>query len=131
MYGDGLQVRDWLHVDDHARGIQHVLEHGELGEIYNLGGGNSRTNYEITQQLLAHTGRAFASHVRHVTDRPGHDRRYSLDASKARALGWAPQVDFLQGLAQTVAWYRENEAWWRPTKSGEFDAYYERQYAGR
>lgn len=131
MYGDGLQIRDWLHVDDHARGIRHVLEHGTLGEVYNLGGGNSRTNYEITQQLLAHTGRAFETHVRHVTDRPGHDRRYSLDAAKARRLGWAPQVDFSAGLEQTVEWYRANEAWWRATKSAEFEAYYERQYAGR
>jgi dTDP-glucose 4,6-dehydratase len=131
VYGDGLQVRDWLHVDDHARGIRHVLEHGRLGEVYNLGGGNSRTNREITEHLLAHTGRSWATHVRHVTDRPGHDRRYSLDAGKARALGWAPQVDFATGLAQTVAWYRANEGWWRRTRSGEFNAYYERQYAGR
>jgi dTDP-glucose 4,6-dehydratase len=131
VYGDGLQVRDWLHVDDHARGVRHVLEHGELGEVYNLGGGNSRTNYDITQHLLAQTGRAWDTHVRHVTDRPGHDRRYCLDASKAHALGWRPTVDFLTGLSETVAWYRANEHWWRPTKSGEFRAYYERQYAGR
>jgi dTDP-glucose 4,6-dehydratase len=131
MYGDGLQVRDWLHVDDHARGIRHVLEFGVPGEIYNLGGGNSHTNREITQTLLDQTGRAWATHVRHVTDRPGHDRRYCLDASKARALGWAPEVDFTAGLAQTVAWYRANEHWWRPTRSGEFQTYYERQYAGR
>jgi dTDP-glucose 4,6-dehydratase len=108
-----------------------VLEHGELGEVYNLGGGNPRTNLEITQALLAHTGRAFATHVRHITDRPGHDRRYCVDAAKAQRLGWRPQVDFTTGLAQTVAWYRANEAWWRPTKSGSFAAYYERQYAGR
>ena len=131
MYGDGLQVRDWLHVDDHARGVRHVLEHGTLGEVYNVGGGNSRTNYEITQQLLAHTGRSFDTHVRHVKDRPGHDRRYSLDASKARALGWAPRVDFTTGLADTVSWYRANEAWWRATRSADFDRYYERQYASR
>ncbi len=131
VYGDGMQVRDWLHVDDHARGIRHVLEHGTIGEVYNLGGGNSRTNYEITQQLLAHTGRNWETHVRHVTDRAGHDRRYSLDASKARALGWRPQIEFLAGLAETVAWYRGNEAWWRKAKSAEFDRYYERQYAGR
>lgn len=131
VYGDGMQIRDWLHVDDHARGIRHVLEHGTLGEVYNIGGGNSRTNREITEQLLAHTGRGWKTHVRHVTDRPGHDRRYSLDASKARALGWAPQIDFHRGLAETVAWYRANEAWWRATKSDEFNAYYQRQYAGR
>jgi dTDP-glucose 4,6-dehydratase len=131
MYGDGMQVRDWLHVDDHARGIRHALEHGELGEVYNIGGGNSHTNYEITERLIAHTGRAWKTHVRHVTDRPGHDRRYSLDASKIRRLGWEPQVDFQAGLAETVAWYRTNEAWWRATKTGDFNVYYARQYAGR
>jgi dTDP-glucose 4,6-dehydratase len=131
VYGDGLQVRDWLYVDDHARGIRHVLEHGTPGEVYNLGGGNSHTNLEITEILLAQTGRAWATHVKHVTDRPGHDRRYSLDASKARALGWQPQIDFRAGLTQTVDWYRTNQSWWRRTKAGEFAAYYERQYAGR
>jgi dTDP-glucose 4,6-dehydratase len=131
VYGDGLQVRDWLHVDDHARGIAHVLEHGELGSIYNLGGGNSRTNLEITQRLLDLTGRTFETSVRHVADREGHDRRYALDAVKAKRLGWSPRVGFEEGLAETVAWYRENEAWWRPIKSGEFRAYYERQYAHR
>jgi dTDP-glucose 4,6-dehydratase len=131
VYGDGLQVRDWLHVDDHARGIRHVLENGALGEVYNIGGGNSRTNREITQALLEQTGRRWDTHVRHVTDRPGHDRRYCVDAAKVRALGWAPQVDFPTGLAQTVAWYRANEDWWRKTKSGEYAAYYARQYAGR
>jgi dTDP-glucose 4,6-dehydratase len=131
VYGDGLQIRDWLHVDDHARGIRHVLEHGVLGEVYNIGGGNGRTNKEITTELLAQTGREWNTHVKHVVDRPGHDRRYSLDCSKAHALGWSPQVDFAQGLVATVAWYRENQAWWRPLKSGEFKAYYERQYANR
>jgi dTDP-glucose 4,6-dehydratase len=131
LYGDGMQIRDWLHVDDHARGIAHVLEHGELGEVYNLGGGNSRTNHEITERLLGATGRSFETHVRHVADRPGHDRRYSLDASKARLLGWTPVTPFEEGLAATVAWYQENEAWWRPIKSGEFRRYYEQQYANR
>jgi dTDP-glucose 4,6-dehydratase len=131
VYGDGMQIRDWLHVDDHARGIRHVLEHGVLGEVYNIGGGNGRTNKEITTELLAQTGRAWDSHVKHVVDRPGHDRRYSLDCAKAAKLGWTPEVEFKAGLAATVAWYRENEAWWRPLKSGEFKAYYERQYAYR
>ena len=131
VYGDGLQIRDWLHVDDHARGIRHVLEHGTLGEVYNIGGGNGRTNKEITTELLAHTGRTWETHVKHVADRAGHDRRYSLDCSKARTLGWTPAVDFPTGLAATTSWYRENEAWWRPLKSGEFKAYYERQYAHR
>ena len=131
VYGDGRQVRDWLHVDDHARGILHVLEHGELGEVYNLGGGNSRENLEITNVLLAATGRTWDTHVRHVTDRAGHDRRYSLDASKAARLGWRPVVDFEAGLRETVSWYRDNEAWWRPIKSGEFREYYKTQYASR
>jgi dTDP-glucose 4,6-dehydratase len=131
VYGDGRQVRDWLHVDDHARGILHVLEHGELGEVYNIGGGNSRENREITTELLIATRREWDTHVRHVVDRAGHDRRYSLDASKAARLGWTPQVDFQRGLHDTVEWYRNNEAWWRPIKSGEFRAYYARQYAAR
>ena len=131
VYGDGLQVRDWLHVADHARGIAHVLEHGAPGEIYNLGGGNSRTNLEITRELLRLTGRSYEESVRHVADREGHDRRYALDAAKARALGWSPRVPFANGLAEAVAWYREHESWWRPIKSGEFADYYRRQYAHR
>jgi dTDP-glucose 4,6-dehydratase len=131
VYGDGRQIRDWLHVDDHARGIMHVLQHGEIGHVYNIGGGNSRENVEITRRLLAATGKAWETHVRHVTDRPGHDRRYALDASKAARLGWSPQVEFERGLLETVAWYRDNESWWRPIKSGEFREYYQRQYASR
>ncbi len=131
LYGDGLQVRDWLHVEDHARGILTVLERGEPGEIYNIGGGNPRTNLEITRRLLAGCGRSFESHVRHVADREGHDRRYAISSSKAHALGWCPTVEFERGLDATIAWYRENESWWRPLKSGEFLAYYQRQYAHR
>jgi dTDP-glucose 4,6-dehydratase len=131
VYGDGLQIRDWLYVDDHARGVAHVLEHGTPGEIYNLGGGNSRANIEVVRELVRLTGRTYEQSVRHVADRPGHDRRYALDCSKARALGWSPRVDFASGLPETVAWYREHEDWWRPIKSGEFRQYYERQYALR
>ncbi len=131
VYGDGLQVRDWLYVDDHARGILHVLEHGAPGEVYNLGGGNSRTNLEVTRRLLELTGCDFERSVRHVADREGHDRRYALDSSKARALGWSPRTPFETGLDDTVAWYRRREDWWRPIKSGEFAAYYQRQYAHR
>jgi dTDP-glucose 4,6-dehydratase len=131
VYGDGRQIRDWLHVDDHARGILHVLEHGELGEVYNIGGGNSRENIEITKALLDATGRSWETHVKHVTDRAGHDRRYSLDASKAARLGWRPSVEFERGLSDTVAWYKDNEAWWRPIKSGEFREYYKSQYDSR
>ena len=131
VYGDGMQIRDWLHVEDHARGILHVLEHGELGNVYNIGGGNPHTNMEITQRLVSGCERSMETHVRHVADRPGHDRRYAVNTAKARALGWVPRVDFSQGLLDTVAWYRDNEAWWRPLKSGEFLEYYRRQYAHR
>ena len=131
LYGDGRQVRDWIHVEDHARGILHVLEHGDDMHVYNVGGGNPRTNLEITERLLELCGRTFETHVRHVVDRPGHDRRYSLDCTKARELGWVPQNDFERGLAETVAWYRENPAWWRPIKNGQFAEYYRRQYAER
>jgi dTDP-glucose 4,6-dehydratase len=131
LYGDGLQIRDWLHVEDHAAGILHVLEHGELGHVYNLGGGNAHTNIEVTRQLLDLCDRSFESHVEHVVDRPGHDRRYALDSSKARALGWLPARNFVDGLAATVAWYRANEAWWRPLKNDSFADYYRRQYVER
>jgi len=131
LYGDGLQIRDWLHVEDHARGILHALEVGDDGAIYNIGGGNPRTNLEITQLLVEFCGRSFETHVRYVTDRPGHDRRYALDCSKIRKLGWSPQHEFGRALSDTVCWYRDNEAWWRPLKGSDFNAYYERQYSGR
>jgi dTDP-glucose 4,6-dehydratase len=131
LYGDGLQVRDWIHVEDHARAILHVLENGEVQNVYNVGGGNLRTNLDVTSRLLNLCGRSFETHVRHVTDRAGHDRRYSVDCSKARALGWAPQHDFEAGLRATVAWYKDNGDWWRAVKDGSFAAYYEKQYAAR
>ncbi|HVE74561.1 MAG TPA: dTDP-glucose 4,6-dehydratase [Mycobacteriales bacterium] len=115
LYGDGLNVRDWLHVDDHCRGIAIVLEQGAAGEYYNIGGGTELTNKELTQKLLDATGRDWDS-VTYVEDRKGHDRRYSIDGSKTEALGYAPRIDFDSGLAATVAWFRENEAWWRPLK---------------
>lgn len=129
LYGDGLQVRDWIHVEDHARGILHILEHGHEMNVYNLGGGNPRTNLEITGLLLAQCGRAFDTHVRRVADRPGHDRRYSIDCGKAAALGWVPRRDFAAALNETVDWYRNNEPWWRPIKSGSFADYFKIQYA--
>ncbi len=131
VYGDGLQIRDWLHAEDHARGILHVLEHGHVGEIYNIGGGNPRTNLEITQTLIDACGRSMETHVTHVKDRPGHDRRYAISSRKAADLGWEPRIPFADGLAATVQWYQQNEAWWRPLKSGEFRDYYHRQYANR
>jgi dTDP-glucose 4,6-dehydratase len=131
LYGDGLQVRDWMHVEDHAAGILHVLEHGAAAEIYNLAAGNPRTNRAITEAVVALCGRDYASSVRHVTDRPGHDRRYALDVAKVRALGWQPREPFERGLAATVRWYAGNESWWRSVRSARFEAYYRRQYAAR
>lgn len=131
VYGDGLQIRDWLYVEDHARGILHVLERGETGQVYNVGGGNPRTNLEVTRLLVEDCGRSMDTHVRHVADREGHDRRYAVDSSKLHALGWKPRTNFEEGLQQTIDWYRSNEAWWRALKSGEFLAYYKRQYAHR
>ena len=131
VYGDGLQVRDWLHAEDHARGVLHVLENGEAGEIYNIGGGNPQTNIEITRRLLQACGRSAETHVRHVVDREGHDRRYAVDCGKSRRLGWSPRIPFETGLASTIDWYQHNESWWRPLKNGEFLQYYKRQYAHR
>ncbi len=116
LYGDGLNVRDWLHVDDHCRGVLLVLESGRAGEIYNIGGGTELTNRELTHRLLDLCGHD-ESMIESVTDRLGHDRRYSVDWSKIRdELGYQPRVAFDEGLAQTVKWYRENESWWRPLK---------------
>jgi dTDP-glucose 4,6-dehydratase len=127
VYGDGRQVRNWLFVEDFARGIGHVLERGRRGEAYNVGGPDECPNIEVVRRIIALTG-ADEALVEHVADRPGHDRRYSLRSDKARALGWEPQVRFDEGLARTVAWYRENAWWWEPIRSGEYRAYYERHY---
>jgi dTDP-glucose 4,6-dehydratase len=115
LYGDGLNVRDWLHVDDHCRGIQLVLEQGAPGEIYNIGGGRELTNKELTDLLLQATDRGW-DYVDYVTDRLGHDRRYSVDHSKLAAMGYRPRFGFEDGLAETVRWYRDNRAWWEPLK---------------
>jgi dTDP-glucose 4,6-dehydratase len=130
LYGDGLQIRDWLYVDDHCDAIELVLERGEPGEVYNVGGGNELTNIDLTRRILELTGRDMAL-VRRVPDRPGHDRRYSVDCSKLRALGWRPAHAFDDGIAETVTWYREHPDWWRPLKSGEYLEYYRRQYGDR
>ncbi|MDX6209099.1 MAG: dTDP-glucose 4,6-dehydratase [Frankiales bacterium] len=116
LYGDGLNVRDWLHVDDHCRGIQLALDKGGAGEVYNIGGGLELTNRQLTERLLEAVG-ADWSRVTPVEDRKGHDRRYSVDDSKLRALGYAPRTSFEEGLAQTVAWYRDNRQWWEPLKA--------------
>jgi dTDP-glucose 4,6-dehydratase len=131
VYGDGEQIRDWLHVEDHARAILRVLERGETGNIYNVAGANPRTNLQLTRLLVEGCGRSMETHVEHVTDRLGHDRRYALDAAKLRALGWSPRTPFDEGLRSTIAWYRANESWWRPLKTGEYLEYYKRQYARR
>jgi dTDP-glucose 4,6-dehydratase len=130
VYGDGKQIRDWLWVEDHCAGIETVLREGEPGEVYNVGGDDERENVEIVDHILRLTG-ADRDLIRHVEDRAGHDRRYSLDTSKLRKLGWAPQKPFEKGIAETVAWYLANRAWWEPIKSGEYRDYYERQYAAR
>ena len=132
LYGDGRQVRDWLYVEDHCAGIELVLREGKPGEAYNVGAGHEQEheNIEVAQRILELTG-ADASLLRRVDDRPGHDRRYSLDTSKLGALGWTPQTTFEEGLRTTVEWYRDNRAWWEPIKSGEFREYYERQYGER
>jgi dTDP-glucose 4,6-dehydratase len=118
LYGDGLNVRDWLHVDDHCHGIAAVLEKGRPGEVYNIGGGTEITNKELTQRLLDACGASWDDSVRYVEDRKGHDRRYSVDWSKINAeLGYAPRHSFEDGLAETVAWYRDNRAWWEPLKA--------------
>jgi dTDP-glucose 4,6-dehydratase len=127
VYGDGMQVRNWLFVEDFARGIGHALEHGNPGEAYNVGGPDEAPNIEVVTRIIELTG-ADEGLLEYVPDRPGHDRRYSLGSEKIRALGWQPQVRFAEGLEQTVAWYRDNAWWWEPVRSGEYRAYYERQY---
>ena len=130
MYGDGLQRRDWLYVSDHAAGIDAVLRGGATGETYNIAGGVEMANRDTIALLLERLGKPW-SLVRQVEDRPGHDRRYAMDGAKLAALGWQPTMEFATGLAATVDWYLENEAWWRAVRSGDWDAYYERQYGSR
>jgi dTDP-glucose 4,6-dehydratase len=130
LYGDGRQVRDWLHVEDHCAGIELVLQEGAPGEVYNVGGGDEHENIDVAERIVELTG-ADRSLLRSVPDRPGHDRRYSLDTAKLQALGWSPEQRFADGLRATVEWYRDRRDWWEPIKSGEYRAYYERQYAER
>jgi dTDP-glucose 4,6-dehydratase len=127
VYGDGQQVRNWIYVEDFARAIGHVLEHGEPGNVYNAGGPDECANLEVVQRIIQLTG-GDDSLIEYVTDRPGHDRRYSLASDKVRELGWEPRMRFGDGLAHTVAWYRENTDWWETIRSGDYRAYYERQY---
>jgi dTDP-glucose 4,6-dehydratase len=130
VYGDGKQSREWLHVADHCAAIEIALRKGERGNIYNVGG-QERQNMEVVRRILTLTG-ASPDLVRHVADRPGHDRRYSVDSAKLRDLGWTPQHSFdAGGLEETVEWYRANREWWEPIKSGDYKRYYEQQYAAR
>jgi dTDP-glucose 4,6-dehydratase len=132
LYGDGRNVRDWLHVDDHCRGVDLLIDRGTDGEVYNIGGGNDIMNVDLTHRILSTLGKP-RSLIRPVADRQGHDRRYCLDTAKLRALGWSPQVPFEQGLESTVEWYQRNEWWWRPIKENDpaFRAYYAAQYEQR
>jgi dTDP-glucose 4,6-dehydratase len=130
VYGDGHQVRNWLYVEDFARAIDLVLRRGIPGEVYNVGGPDETANIDVVRRILAATGRD-ESLIEYVTDRPGHDRRYSLSSAKVRELGWEPSRRFSEGLQQTVEWYRENEWWWGPIRSGEYREYYEKQYGRR
>jgi dTDP-glucose 4,6-dehydratase len=129
VYGDGLQRREWLHAEDHCAAVELVLRKGEPGGVYNVGG-EERENLDLIERIVDLTG-ADPALVRHVDDRPGHDRRYSVDSARVRALGWEPRHELEAGLAETVGWYRENRAWWEPIKSGEYLDYYKRQYAER
>jgi len=132
LYGDGRNVRDWLHVLDHCRALDLLLEKAVNGEVYNIGGGNEVMNVDLTEQILDGVGKPRAL-IKPVPDRPGHDRRYCLDTTKLRSLGWAPQVPFEQGLRETIEWYRANQWWWRPIKEDDpqFRDYYRTQYESR
>ncbi len=130
VYGDGMQVRDWIYMDDHCTGIWAVLTKGASGEVYNVGGGQEKPNIEITKRVIELTG-VDESIITYVKDRPGHDRRYSIDTAKLRGLGWAPSRTFDEAMEETVAWYRDNRAWWEPIKSGEYLEYYAAQYGNR
>jgi len=129
LYGDGRNVRDWLHVDDHCRAIDLLLDKATNGEVYNIGGGNEVMNVDLTHLILDGLGKP-RSLIKPVPDRPGHDRRYCLDTAKLRSLGWTPKVPFADGLRDTMAWYRANEWWWRPIKEQDphFKSYYQAQY---
>jgi dTDP-glucose 4,6-dehydratase len=132
LYGDGRNVRDWLHVEDHCRAIDLLIASGADGDVYNIGGGNDVMNVDLTKRILSSLGKPL-SLIKPVADRPGHDRRYCLDTSKLRSLGWAPQIPFEQGLRDTIDWYRSNEWWWRPVKEQDpaFRSYYKAQYEPR
>ena len=130
LYGDGRNVRDWLFVEDNCRAIDLLVDKGVPGEVYNVAGGNERENLEVTERILDHLGKP-RSLIRPTKDRVGHDRRYSLDGSKLRALGFKPEVSFEDGLKRTVEWYRDNAWWWTKLRGAEFESYYQQQYEKR
>lgn len=130
LYGDGKNRRDWLYVDDHARGVLAVLEHGRPGEIYNLGSAEEYENRALTELIIRELGLG-TEWIESVPDRPGHDQRYALDSSKAHALGWRPTIVLPVGLRRTVQWYKDHSVWWKPLKSGEYAAFYRKQYASK
>jgi len=131
VYGDGKNVRDWLHVEDHCEALLRVTEEGKAGEVYNVGGNSERENLQIVRELLRLLGKP-ESLIRFVKDRPGHDRRYAIDATKIRnTLGWAPAHDFSRGLEETVRWYESHPQWWQRVMSGAYREFYERNYASR
>lgn len=131
VYGDGRQIRDWIHVEDHCRAILAALEKGADGRVYNIGSDNEQYNIDITKMILKHLGRDESS-IEHVTDRLGHDRRYAIDSARAKQeLNWAPQVEFNEGLSDTIEWYLDNKSWWSAIKTGEYMNYYKKQYGKR
>ena len=130
LYGDGLNVRDWLYVLDNCSGIDVVLHKGKIGEVYNIGGGNEKTNKEITEIILKELGKD-KNFIEYVKDRPGHDFRYALDSKKIKKLGWKPKYDFKKAIKETIEWYASNPDWWKKIKSGEYLEYYKKQYHGR
>ncbi|WP_010494539.1 dTDP-glucose 4,6-dehydratase [Paenibacillus elgii] len=131
VYGDGLNVRDWLHVEDHCRAIDLVLHRGINGEVYNVGGNNERTNIQIVKTILSELGKS-DDLIQYVKDRPGHDRRYAIDATKITTdLGWTPKYNFETGIKETIQWYLQNQAWWERIINGEYQKYYEKQYSKR
>jgi dTDP-glucose 4,6-dehydratase len=131
VYGDGMQIRDWLYVDDHCRAIRAVLDKGRPGEVYNIGGSRALPNIEVVQRILAATGQP-ETLIKYVTDRPGHDRRYAITSEKVeQETGWKPQMEFEAGLAETVAWYRANTHWIANVRSGAYREFYDKNYAGR
>lgn len=127
LYGDGLQIRDWLFVDDHCKAIDFLIKNGKFGEVYNIGGGNLLTNLDLTKLILEHLKKPHTL-IKHVEDRPGHDRRYSLSIKKLAKLGWTPETNFKDAIKETVSWYQDNLSWWQKIKNGEFKEYYKKQY---